>query len=78
MGSILALKKTKKKRARRFANNFRFIDDLRVLNYGAEFERGFREIYPPELKLKKGNDINIEGFFLGVGIFLFLEHKFRE
>ena len=40
--------------------------------------RGFREIYPPELKLKKENGINREGSFLGVGISLFLEPKFRE
>lgn len=78
MGSILAKKKTDIRRARRFANNFRFIDGLRVLDYGGEFERGFREIYPPELKLKKENGINREGSFLGVGISLFLEPKFRE
>ena len=37
-------KKTDTKRAR-FANIFRFIDDLTVLNDGAEFGRSFREIY---------------------------------
>ena len=41
---IKKIKKTDTKRAR-FANIFRFIDDLTVLNDGAEFGRSFREIY---------------------------------
>ena len=36
---------------------FRF-KDLTVLNNDGEFERGFIEIYSPELELKKENDIN--------------------
>ena len=61
------IKKTKKndiRRARRFANTFRFIDDLTALNDGGEFERSFREIYPPELELKKENIDNTNGSFL--------------
>ena len=39
------------RRARRFANIFRFIDDLIAVNDGREFERCFKEIYPCELEL---------------------------
>ena len=47
---------------------FRFIDDLIVLNFGGEFERNFKEIYPPELILKKENLSNNEGSFLDLQI----------
>ena len=44
------LKKIKK------TNYFKFIDDLTVLTDGGEFEsKNFREIYSPELELKKEN-----------------------
>ena len=48
------IKKKKKsiRRARKFPNYFRFIDDLTVLHDGGE---SFREIYPIELKLQKEN-----------------------
>ena len=39
-----------------------------MLNKGGEFERGFWEIYPPELEDKKEKDMNIEHFLLDVGI----------
>ena len=55
-------KKNDIQRARRFANNFRLIDDLTVLNDGGEFEI-FKEICPPQLELKKENDINTECSF---------------
>ena len=56
------------KKARRFANTFRSIDDLTVLNSGGELERSFRKIYPSELQLKKKSDINIGTSFLDLRI----------
>ena len=47
---------------------FRFTDDLIVLNVGGEFERSFKENYPPELILKKENLSNNEGSFLDLQI----------
>ena len=41
------------RRVRRFANIFRFVDDLKVLNEDWECERSFKEIYPLELELQK-------------------------
>ena len=59
---INKLKKSDTRRAR-FANIFRFVDDLKVFNDGGEFGKSFREIYPPELELKKENDSNRKGSF---------------
>lgn len=42
----------------------RFIDDLTTLNDSGEFERSFKEIYPPELVLNKENLSNNERSFL--------------
>lgn len=56
------------KKARRFANTFRSIDDLTVLNSGGKLERSFRKIYPSELQLKKKSDINIGTSFLDLRI----------
>jgi len=42
-------------RAKKFVNNYRFIDDLAALNDGGEFERSHKSIYPKELTLKKEN-----------------------
>ena len=42
----------------------RFIDDLTTLNDSGEFERSFKEIYPPELVLNKENLSNNERPFL--------------
>ena len=33
-------------RAKKFVNNYRFIDDLAALNDGGEFERSHKSIYP--------------------------------
>ena len=55
-------------RARRFLNTFRFIDDLIAGNDHGEFERSFKEIYPPELSLKKENIIDTEGTFYDLDI----------
>ena len=56
------------KKAKRFANTFRSIDDLTVLNSGGKLERSFRKIYPSELQLKKKSDINIGTSFLDLRI----------
>ena len=42
-------------RGKKFANTFRFIDDLIVVNDNGEFERSWKEIYPEELVLEKEN-----------------------
>ena len=60
---LKGLKKIDLSRARRFGNVFRFIDDLNALNDNSEFERCYKEIYPPELELKKENvDIHNASF----------------
>ena len=51
---IKLTKKSDYGRVRRL-NTFRFIDDLTAANDYGEFERSFKEIYPPELTLKKEN-----------------------
>ena len=45
---------------RRFANVFRLIDDNTALYNSREFNQSLKEIYPPELVLKKGNGSNSE------------------
>ena len=65
---IKSTKKLDYGRARRFLNIFRFIDDLIAANDYGEFERSFREIYPPELSLKKENEIDTEGTFYDLDI----------
>ena len=42
-------------RAKKFINNYRFIDDLAVLNDDGEFERSHKSIYPKDMTLKKKN-----------------------
>ena len=49
------LKKSNLYKARKLTNIFRFIDDLIAINDGGEFERNFKEIYPPELELNLEN-----------------------
>ena len=50
---VRSLKKVNLQRARKYSYTFRFIDDLFVINDDGEFERSFRDIYPPELELNK-------------------------
>ena len=38
--------------ARKFCDNFQFIDNLTAIIGGGEFEKIYHEIYPPELELK--------------------------
>ena len=65
---IKLIKKSDYGRARRFLSTFRFIDDLIAANDYGEFERSFKEIYPPELTLKKENIIDTEGTFYDLDI----------
>ena len=48
-------------RAKKFVNNYRFIDDLAALN---EFKRSHKSIYPKELTLKKENEGIFDATFL--------------
>ena len=50
--------------ARRFGNVFRYIDDLLAISDNGEFERNYRNIYPPEQALKKKNVNNDSASFL--------------
>ena len=61
------LKKTNLLKARKFSNTFRFIDDLNAMNDGGLFEQHFKEIYPPELELKKEHG-NANASFLDLDI----------
>ena len=49
------MKKDNLQKARRFANTFRFIDDLLTINDDNLFFEAFKDIYPEELQL------NLEG-----------------
>ena len=48
-GYLKRLKKVNLRKARKFGNVFRFIDDLDAMNDGGEFSNCFKEIYPKEL-----------------------------
>ena len=61
---LTKIMKTDLERARRFANTFRFIDDLLALNDSGEFEKSYPEIYPKDLLLKKENDGYEKGSYL--------------
>ena len=50
--------------ARKFENEFKFLDDLTTLNDGREFVTGFKEIFSIELVLKKDNLNKNKGSFL--------------
>lgn len=41
----------------------RFIDDLTAINDGGEFEKIYREMYPPELQLKRENSSDNQASF---------------
>ena len=49
---IWQLKKSDIRPAKRFANAFRFMDNLTATNDREEFERSCKDFYPPELELK--------------------------
>ena len=54
--------------AKKFKHIFRFIDDLIAVNDSNEFEKLFKEIYPPMLELKKENVSNFSASFLDLFI----------
>ena len=51
-------------------NSFRFIDDLLSLNDDSTFEKHYKDIYPTELELKKGNNSNSCASFLDICIYI--------
>ena len=50
---VRKIKKVDLNRAKRHANFFRFIDDLKVINDGGEIELTYKKICPLELEPKK-------------------------
>ena len=64
-------KKEDYKKARKFHNIFRFIDDLLAINDGGEFGKSFLDIYPPELVLNKENVNDHRTTFLDLCIEIF-------
>ena len=54
--------------ARKFGNTHRYIDDLVAINDGGALEKHHKEIYPPELILKKENKHNVSASFLDLQI----------
>ena len=54
--------------ARKFGNVFRFIDDLKAINDGGEFEKCFKDIYPEEVELKRENTGSQKASFLDLEI----------
>ena len=65
---VKKIQRTDLRRARRFSNTFRFIDDLNAINDGGEFQRSYREIYPPELELGRENANDQKATFLDLDI----------
>ena len=62
------IQRTDLRRARRFSNTFRFIDDLNAINDSGEFERSYLDIYPPELELGRENEDDRYASFLDLDI----------
>ena len=67
---MLQLKKKDIRRARKYCNVFRFIDDLNAMNDGGEFAANFHNIYPQELELSKENKSDNRASFLDLDIVL--------
>ncbi len=59
---IRSLKKDNIQMARRFANTFRFIDDLLTINDDNIFLENFKQIYPPELQLNLESSGDVVNF----------------
>ena len=55
---VLHTKKIIMKKRRQFANTFCFIDKLCAINDNSELEKNSKEVYSPELGLKKENVSN--------------------
>jgi hypothetical protein len=64
---ITNLMRTDKRRARKFVNACRFIDDECNINDSGEFSRSYHEIYPKELHLKREHQ-GIHATFLDLDI----------
>ena len=62
------IQRTDLRRARRFSNTFRFIDDLNAINDSGEFERSYLDIYPRELELGRENEDDHYASFLDLDI----------
>ena len=62
------LKKNDLIKARKLCNIFRFINDLRSISDGEEFESNYSNIYPEELQLGKENTDKHETIFLDLNI----------
>ena len=58
------LKKENFVATRKYSNTFRFIDDLITINNAEHFEKNIKNIYPPELELKKQKIYNTSANFL--------------
>ena len=65
---LTRLKSKDHKKARKFGNVFRFIDDLIAINDGNEFSKAYKEIYPQELELKKENLTEDQATFLDLNL----------
>ena len=55
-------------RGKNFANIFRFIDNLIVVNDNGEFERSWKDIYLSELILEKENQSDQSATFLDLDV----------
>ena len=62
------LQRSDLRKARRFSNVFRFIDDLIAINDWKEFEKCFKDIYPIELELGKENSGDQSATFLDLHV----------
>ena len=62
------LKKENFVTTQKYTNTFKFIDDLITLNNAEHFEQNIKNIYPPELELKKENINNTSANFLDINI----------
>ena len=72
---IQKLKKDDYARAKKYSNNYRFIDDLAALNDGGEFDRSRSQIYPKELQSAKENEGTLDSTFLELEVHV-KERKF--
>ena len=62
------LKKVDRRKAMKYANINRYIDDLIAINDSKEFEMSFLQIYPSELTLNRENDSDTHATFLDMDI----------
>ena len=70
------LQRSDLRKARRFSNVFRFIDDLIAINDWKEFEKCFKDIYTTELELGKENSGDQSATFLDLHVVI-SDNKFH-